>query len=83
MLLNVVEGLVDEPRELHLGDRPETIHCHPDRHPHDARLAQRRIQRALLTVGLQQPIGHAEDPTVQADILAQDDHAVILLHLLS
>ena len=73
---------IREAVELDLGHRLVAGDGHADGEAHDARFGQRRVDDALLAEALDQALGHAEDAAVLADVLAQDDHPGVALHLL-
>ena len=77
---DLVERGEDEPVELDLAHRPEPAHREADRGADDAGFGQRRVEDALLAeLGLQ-PLGHAEHSAELADVLAHEEHAVVLAH---
>src|SRR4051812_19323801 len=80
----VVQDLVDrrigEARELDFGHRPQALGGHADRHAGDQPLGERRVGDALGTEALLQPGGGAEYAAVDADVLAQHDDAIVVLH---
>ncbi len=82
VVLELVHRVVAEAVELHLADRFEPVDRHPDRNPGDGGLGQRGVHHAPLAELRDQAVGHAEDAAVDADVLAEHDHAVVLLHLL-
>src|SRR4051812_36141983 len=56
-------------------------HRAADRDPHDRPLCDRRAHRAAGADPLEDPLGHLERPAVDADVLAEHDHALVALHL--
>ena len=74
---DLLERRVGEGVELHLDDRPEAAHGHADREADDAGLGQRRVEAALLAEVAGQPVGDAEDAAERADVLAEDEHALV------
>ena len=79
---DLVEGGIGEVGKLHLGDRAQAI----DRGAHggagDHRLGERRVEHPLVAVLGPQAVGRAEDAALLADVLAQDHHVRVALHLL-
>src|SRR5580765_7621889 len=82
MVLDLVEALEREARELDLADRLETVERHPDRGADDRRFRERAVDDALGAVRPLQIVGHPEDSAVHADVLTQDEHVGVALHLL-
>src|SRR5579859_2215914 len=79
---DLVEGGVDEVRELDLGDGDEAVERSPDRDADDGRFRQRGVEHARLAELRVQPVGGAEDAAFAAHVLAHDEHALVALHLL-
>jgi len=79
---DLVEGRRQEAFELDLGDRPQAGHGQPDRGADDAGFGQRRVLHAFGSEALVQAVGDAEDTAVDADILSENDHAIVGLHFL-
>ena len=77
-----VEGAGDEVDELHLRDRAQAHHRRPDRRADDRGLGDRRVDDALLAELAEQAVGHLEGAAVDADVLAQEEDALVALHLL-
>jgi hypothetical protein len=77
-----VEGARDEVGELHLGDRPQSHHGRADRRSHDRALGERRVEHALFSEAIAQAGGELECPSVHADVFAEQEDAVVALHLL-
>ena len=78
VLLDLVEGLHGEARELDLRHRPQSVDRHAHRGGHDAGLGQRGVDHPGLAVLVEQPLGDAKDAAVDADVLAENAHAVVL-----
>ena len=76
----LVERRVDEVGELDLGDGEQAVHRHPDRHPDDRGLGERRVDDACLAELLEETGRRAEDAATRADVLAQHQHAIVGLH---
>ena len=72
----------EEALELDLRHRTEAAHRQPDRGADDAALREGRVDHAVRAEPLLQSFGDAEDAAVEADVLAEQDDAVILLHFL-
>ncbi len=75
-----VEGARDEVRELQLGDRSLPHPGRPERGADEALLGDRRVDHALGAEFLQQPLGDAERPAEVADVLAYEEHPLVLAH---
>jgi len=73
----LVERGVDEPHELDLGDRFETVGGHPDRRADDARFREGSVDHPILAELLVQTLGGAEHAAVLADVLAHHQHVVV------
>src|SRR5438128_1754687 len=82
VVLDLVEALKGEARELDLADGLEAVEGHADGGPDDGCFGQRAVDDALGTELPLQIIGHAEDAAVHADVLAQDEHVSVALHRL-
>src|SRR5262249_6790064 len=82
VVLDLVEALEREARELDLADGLEPVERHPDRGADDGRLRQRAVDHALRAELALQVVGHAEDAAVDADVFADDEHVAVALHLL-
>jgi hypothetical protein len=73
----LVERRVGEAHELDLRDGPEAVGRHPDGRPGDAGLRERRVDDPVPAELVDQALGRAEDAAVLADVLAEDDDAVV------
>src|SRR4030095_16399148 len=78
-----VEGTGDEVYELRPGDGAHSHHRGTDRGPDDGRFGERRVDDALLAELLDQTVGDFEGASVDADVFAQQEHALIAGHLLA
>ena len=78
---DLVEGRVDEIRELDLGDRAQAVHRHSDRHPENPDLVQRRVDHPLRSEPAEQSFRRPEDPAVAADVLPEDADRRVPRHL--
>ena len=79
---DLVEGGVHEVGELHLGDGAQPVDGGPGRGARDHCLGERRVEDALVAVLGPQAVGRAEDAALAADVLAEDHHPLVALHLL-
>jgi hypothetical protein len=70
----------DEVHELDFTDGAHPGQRRADARAGDARLADRRVDHAVRTVGLQQPRRHAERAAINAHVLADDEYALVLRH---
>ena len=77
---HLVERRVGEAVELHLHHRTEPIQRHTERGPGDARLRHRCVEAAVRTHLLLETVRDAEHTAQPADVLAVDDHRVVLAH---
>src|SRR2546426_9018031 len=82
VVLDLVEALEGEAGELDLADGLEAVERHADGGADDGRLGERAVDDALGAVRPLQIVGHAEDAAVHADVLAEDEHVPVALHLL-
>src|SRR3989442_12364491 len=80
VVLDLVEALEGEARELDLADGLEAVEGHADGGPDDGRFGQRAVDDALGTELPLQIIGHAEEAAVHAYVLAQDGHVSVVFH---
>ena len=78
---DLVEARVDEVEELDLGDRAHAVEGHADAGAENATLAERRVEAAGFAELFVQAHGGAKDPALLADVFAEHDHAVVVLHL--
>ncbi len=77
-----VEGAGDEIGELHLGDRAQAHHRRSDGRSDNRGLGDGRVDDAILAELAEQAVGYLEGAAVNADVLAQQEDAVVALHLL-
>jgi len=85
-----VRGVVDdlvvgEQREVdrhQLHDGTQAGHRRPDGDPDDRVLADRRVAHAPLAEALEQPVGDAESTAEDPDVLAEEHHPLVVVHLL-
>jgi hypothetical protein len=68
--------------ELDLRHRHEAVHGQADRRADDAGLGQRRVHHPVAAEPLEEALGDAEDAAVESDVLAEQDHPLVGLHLL-
>ena len=80
MVHQLVDRRIDEAGELDLGDRAKALRGKADRHPGDGPFGERRVEDAVGSEALQEPVGGAEDAALGGDILAEDEDRGILLH---
>src|SRR5437867_4457673 len=72
VVLDLVEALEGEARELDLAHGLEAVERHPDRGADDRRLREWAVDDALGAECPLQIVGHAKNAAVHADVLAQD-----------
>src|SRR5206468_163306 len=82
VVLDLVEALEGEPGELDLADGLEAVERHADGGADDGGLRERAVDHALRAELALEVIGDAENATVHADVLAEDQHGGVALHLL-
>jgi hypothetical protein len=82
VVLDLMEALEGEARELDLADGLEAIERHAHRGADDARLGQRAVDHAVAAEPAMEILGAAEDAAVHPHVLADDEHVRIALHLL-
>ena len=80
---DVVGSGVDEVGELDLGDRPQAAHGHAHGEARDAELHHGRVDNAFRPKFRQQAVRGAKDAAEGSDVLAENHHALVTLHLLS
>jgi hypothetical protein len=73
-----VERAADEVRELQLDDRPLALPRRADRGSDEALLRDRRVEDALVAELLPQPLRDAERAAEVADVLAEQEDALVL-----
>ena len=73
-------GAGDEVGELELDDRPLAHPGGADRGADEPLLGDRRVDHPLLAELLEQPRGDAEGAAERADVLAEQEDAVVLAH---
>src|ERR1700686_1499725 len=78
---DLVEGGMDEIRELDLSDRDQAVQGGADRDADNGRLRQRRIEHARLAEARVETVRRPEHPALPANVLAHDEHTVVALHL--
>ena len=71
-----------EVGELHLGDGTEAPDRRADRDPHDARLGDGRVDDAVRPELLDEAVRDAEHPAADANVLAEEDEALVAAELL-
>src|SRR5437016_5741314 len=79
---DLVVAAGDEVGELHFGDGPEPHEARAYRSPHNGRFGNRGIDHALLAESLEKSGRDLECAAVDADVLADQEHARVALHLL-
>ena len=80
VIRELVQGRIDEPRELDLAHRLEALRRHADRRAADEQLRQRGVANAAFAEPLEEALGGAEHASVHPDVLAEHEHVVVLLH---
>ena len=78
----VVPGAGDEVRELHLRHRPHAHQRRAGRAGDDRRLRERHVEHAPRAELLLEAQRHLEGAAVDADVLAEDEDALVAAHLL-
>ena len=82
VVLDLVEALEGEAGELDLADRLEPVDRHAHRGADDARLREGTVDDAGASEDAMEVLGDAEDAAVDPDVLADDEHVGVALHLL-
>ena len=78
----VIPGARDEVGELHLGHRPHAHQRGAGRAGDDRRLGEGHVEHAPLAELLLEAVRDLERPAVDADVLAEHEHALVEAHLL-
>ena len=78
----VVPGARDEVGELHLGHRAHAHQRGAGRAGDDRRLGERHVEHAPLAELLLEAVRDLERAAVDADVLAEHEHALVEAHLL-
>src|SRR5439155_4379267 len=79
----MVPGAGDEVRELHLGHRAHAHDRGAGAAADDRRLRERRVDHAPRAELLLEAERHLEGAAVDADVLADHEHALVAAHLLA
>ena len=77
-----VVGTGDEVDELHLRNGPEAHVRRAGRGADDRRLGDRRVDHARFAETLGESLGDLECAAIQSDVFAEDEDAIVALHLL-
>src|SRR5262249_38482996 len=77
---DLVESAGDEVRELHLGHRTHSHERCADGGSDNSRFRNRSVDDSPLTESFEHACGDFERSTVNADVLAEDEHTFVLLH---
>jgi hypothetical protein len=80
---DLIERQQREVERHHLHDRPQADHGRADAHAGEARLRDRRVDDALGAELLQKALRHLVGALVEPDLLADDEHARVAVHLLA
>src|SRR5438067_2720761 len=80
---DLLERRIRETVELHLADRLEPVDRQADPRSDDARLRERCVDDALLAKLLLELVGDTEHAAGLADVLTQDDDAIVALHAIA
>src|SRR5262249_1268509 len=78
---DLVERAHDEIDKLHLADRAQPEITHAASRADDGALADRRVDDALPAEAFEQPFAGLERAAINANVLAEQDHRRIALHL--
>ena len=78
-----VEGAGGEVEELVLDDRTKALEGGAHRDAGEPLLADRRVEDPVRPERVEEPLGEAEGSTVASDVLAEEEHARIPLHLVA
>src|SRR5690554_3041232 len=77
---NLLHARVDKTKKLKFGHRFQALSGHPDGGTGNEVFGQWRIHHPLEAKAVLQPHGGTEDPAIGGDILAQQDHSLIIRH---
>ena len=66
---------------LELRNRTQALHRGPDRHADDRLLRDRGVHHPLRPEAIDEPLRDLEGAAVDADVLAEHEHALVALHL--
>ena len=73
---DLVEGGIDEPVELDLGDGTGTGNGHPDGGPDDPGFVERSVYDPVIAKALVKPFGDSENPARDADVFSQAESSL-------
>src|SRR5213593_1222778 len=74
VVLDLVEALEGEARELDLADGLEAVEGHADRGADDSGLGERAVHDAVVAELAVEVLGDPEDAAVHAHVLTDDEH---------
>src|SRR5580700_3261936 len=80
---DLVEGRIDEVRELNFRHGQQAVESHADGSPDDSALREGRVHDAIVAEFVPQSLSDSKDTSDTADILAKDNDAVIPAHLVA
>ena len=80
---DLIDRRHDEVLKLDLGDGAKPVHRRADRDPDDQRLGERAVEHPPLPELLLQALGDTEHAALRTDVLTEDHHALVALHLLA
>jgi hypothetical protein len=78
----LVERRVNEVGEFDLGNGDQAVEGHADGQPHDQGFGERRVDDAPLAELIEESLGHPKHAAARADVLSQDDQALVGGHRL-
>ena len=78
---NHVESARDKIDELHLGHRAQAHHRCAAGRADDGALGDRRVDDALFAELFEKAVGHLKGATINANVFAEDEDALVALHL--
>src|SRR5215470_6556989 len=79
---DLVKGAADEVHKLKFSNRPHAAQRSAESCPHNGHLGDRRVDHALRAEAVNETVGNLERAAINADVLAQTEHARVALHLL-
>ena len=79
MVHDLVNGRIDEAHELDFGYRLQALGRHADAHAGNHAFGERGVLHTIGPEALLQSGSGAEHATIDADVLAEDDHARVVL----
>ena len=80
VIQELVDRRVDKTHELDFGDRSKSLGGDTDRRADDDGLRKRCVENSGRPKAIKKPLGDTEDPAVDTDILAEEEHPLVVGH---